>query len=107
MFWPADARNDQVQIVKLSRIDFDKRAREKISLFLVVSLEHDTVAADDNGFEGINNPFTGKHRALHPWLYSLHAPSLLIATRCPGTERRLCGLRCHRITSLQKIDCPS
>jgi hypothetical protein len=51
MFWPAYARNDQVQIVKLSRIDLDQGSRKEVRLFLVVSLEHNPVAADNKGFE--------------------------------------------------------
>jgi hypothetical protein len=59
MFWPPDARNDQVQIVKLSGVDLYQGARKEICLFLIVSLKHNAVATDDKGFEGLDDLRTG------------------------------------------------
>jgi hypothetical protein len=54
MVWPAYARNDQVQMVKLSRVDLEKGSRKKVRLFLVASLRHNPVATDNKGFERLD-----------------------------------------------------
>jgi hypothetical protein len=54
------ARNNQVQIVKPLRIDLHAESREEISLFLIVSLKNNPVAADDEGFESLDDLSFGR-----------------------------------------------
>ena len=49
---------NQVQIVEPLRIDLREGSREEISLFLIVSLKNNPVAADDEGFESLDDLFS-------------------------------------------------
>ena len=44
MFRPADARDQQVQVMELRRVDLDERPRKEIRLLLVVALQSHGVA---------------------------------------------------------------
>ena len=68
MLRPTNARNNQVQVVKPLRIDLHEGSGEEISLFLIVSLKNNPVAADDEGFESLNDLFLRQDRSPHPGL---------------------------------------
>jgi hypothetical protein len=68
MLRSTDALNNQVQILKPLRIDLNKRSRQEISLFLIVSLQNNPVAADDEGFESLDDFFLRQDRSAHPGL---------------------------------------
>src|SRR5580704_11107363 len=93
LFGPADTRNDQMQIVNLLRINLYQGPREEISLFLVISFQHDPVAADDESFQSVDDLLLGEDWPLHPGLDELHAPSFLVAPRRPGVSRFLSVFR--------------
>ena len=75
--------------MKPLRIDLHEGSREEISLFLIVSLQNNPVAADDEGFESLDDLFLRQDRSLHPGLDLFYTPPLLIASRRPGTRNRL------------------
>jgi hypothetical protein len=67
-FRSTNARNNQVQIVKPLRIHLHERSREEISLFLIVSFKNNPVAAQDQGFESLDDLFLRQDRSPHPEL---------------------------------------
>src|SRR6201991_3675330 len=88
MFRTTNARNNQVQIMNLLRIDLDQRSGQEISLFLIVSLQYDPVSADQHSLESVDDPFFFDDQSLHPRFEQLHAPPLLIASGGPRTRNR-------------------
>jgi hypothetical protein len=57
---------------------------------LVVPLEYDTIADDNECFEGLDEAFPRQDRTLHLGLHELHPASFLIASGRPGTGHLCC-----------------
>src|SRR5476649_693203 len=83
MFGPADAGNQQMNVMHARRIEFRERAREEVGLLLVVALQRDTIAGLNECFEGVNNALCLEHAVVEPAFDSLQAPGLFQRTRVP------------------------
>src|ERR1700752_2528426 len=66
MFRPADARDQEVQIMELCRVDPDERTRQKIRLLLVVTLESHCIARLDQRLQCLDDRSVLQDGSLHP-----------------------------------------
>jgi hypothetical protein len=83
----ADARHDHVQALHLAGIDLHQGAREEVGLFLIVTLEYDAVAADDQALQRFDEPVGAQDGAFRQVPHGLHAPLFFLAPRVPPARR--------------------
>ena len=83
MLGTADARNQQMHVVNLVRIDLGERARQEVGLLLVVAFERDAVAGLDQGFERIDDAVGWQDAVFEPGRNGREATVLLVAARGP------------------------
>jgi hypothetical protein len=92
MFRPADARDQEVQIMELRRVGLDERTQQKIRLLLVVTLERHGVTRLDQRLQGLDAREGEDH--VHPLMFQRlrQQPAATDAV----TVSRLCGGRTLR-----------
>jgi hypothetical protein len=106
MLRPADARDQQVQIVELCRVDLDERPRQKISLLLVVALEGHGITRLEQGLQCLDDRSGLQHTPLHPRREPGQARGLPRPSSCPAARLSVdLNGRFHAVTS-QAIDRP-
>src|SRR5471032_1353419 len=92
-----------MNIMHARRIELRERAREEVSLFLVIAFQRDTIAGFDQCFEGVDYAFCLEHAVVEPAFDTLQAPCLFQRTRVPLARcwggAGLCG-RIHAVTSV-------
>jgi hypothetical protein len=72
-----------MKVIEFFRIGLDQRARQKVRLFLVISLKDDPICRSDQGFQRLHELVLPQYRIGHPWGNDLHAPFLFVAPRRP------------------------
>src|SRR4029077_13313116 len=81
---PADARDEEVQVVKLRRIDLDERTRKEVRLLLVVTLQSHGVAWFEKRLQRLDNRLGFQHVSLHPGRKPGQSSGLLRPAARPG-----------------------
>src|SRR4029077_5947039 len=80
---PADARDEEVQGVKLRRIDLDERTRKEVRLLLVVTLQSHSVAWFEKRLHSHDDRLGFQHVPLHPGRKPGQSSGLLRPTARP------------------------
>ena len=84
MFRPADARDQEVQVMELCRVDLDERPRKEIRLLLVVTLQSHGVARFEQRLQGLDDGAGLQNKSLHPGCDSGQASGLFRPAARPG-----------------------
>ena len=90
----ADARNQQVQVVHLRRIDLHERAREKVGLFLIVAFKRYAVARTQQRLQHLHDGRRPHVLALDVRGDRCEPAGLVLAAQRPGLAAPRVGVRC-------------